>query len=126
MIQQAGPIRRLAIVLLACFGLIGGPARADDRPDTTVLHPKDGEVLSVRLPTQGQLFIVSLIPWAVTGGKEGQGLEVNYDVRGIQISHLGNDPSKVSFTLRLVDGRTITLNVRTANMKIKTAYAVIA
>jgi hypothetical protein len=99
------------------------------RKDTQVLHPKDGETISVRLPLQGQLFINSLIPWAVTGGKESSELVIKYDVRGVAIQHIGahdTDGAKASFILRLVDGRTITVNVRLArNVKYKIAYAVI-
>src|SRR5260221_1885312 len=40
------------------------------RRDTVVRRPKDGDTISVRLPLQGQLFINSQVPWAVTGGKE--------------------------------------------------------
>jgi len=110
----------------------GGPADnsapGNARKDTQVLHPKDGDTVTVRLPKQGLLFIGSLIPWAVTGGKEAPALVVKFDPRGIQIQHTGgteDGPAKVSFTLRLVDGRTITVNVRTGNTKYKVAYAVI-
>jgi len=98
------------------------------RKDTQVLQPKNGDTISVRLPKQGMLFIGSLIPWAVTGGKEAHELVVKYDARGIRIQHIGGSedaPAKVSFTLRLIDGRTITLNVRTGNTKYKDAYVVI-
>jgi hypothetical protein len=100
------------------------------RKDTVVLHPKSGDTLSVRLPAQGQVMITSLIPWAVTGAKEATPeLVVTYDVRGIQIQHIGargGTGAKASFTLRLVDGRTITVNVRTTpNAKFQISYAVI-
>jgi hypothetical protein len=99
-----------------------------ERKDTQVLHPKNGDTISIRLPKQGLLYIGSLIPWAVTGGKEAGEVVIDYDVRGIRIQHIGGSESsgaKMSFTLRLVDGRTITLNVRTGNTKYKIGYAVI-
>ena len=98
------------------------------RSDTQVLHPKDGDTLTIRLPLRGHLIISSLIPWAVTGGKETAELVVAYDVRGIDIIHTGGTESngaKVSFNLRLVDGRKITVNVRTGNTKYKIGFAVI-
>jgi hypothetical protein len=109
------------------------PAAPDDmsrtgtqRPDTVVLHPKDGETLSVRVPIQGQLIIGSLIPWAVTGGKGNHAFEVFYDVRGIEVQHIGNTGgTKASFILRLLDGRQITVNIRTARAKYKVGYAII-
>jgi hypothetical protein len=100
----------------------------NERKDTKVLRPKDGETISVRLPKQGLLFISSLMPWVVTGDKEGHELVVRFDPRGIWIQHTGGSESsgtKASFTLRLIDGRTITLNVRTGNTKYKIGYAVI-
>jgi hypothetical protein len=110
----------------------GGPSDAsvpgNERKDTKVLHPKDGETISVRLPKQGLLLISSLIPWAVTGEKQGHELSVRFDPRGIRIQHTGgseSDGTKASFTLRLIDGRTITVNVRTGNTKYKIGYAVI-
>lgn len=110
----------------------GGPSDlstpGNARPDTKVLHPKDGETISVRLPKQGLVMISSLIPWAVTGEKEGHEIAVHFDPRGIWIHHTGGADSgitRVSFTLRLIDGRTITVNVRTGNTKYKIGYAVI-
>jgi len=110
----------------------GGPSDAsvpgNERKDTKVLHPKDGETISVRLPKQGLLMISSLIPWAVTGEKAGHELSVRFDPRGIRIQHTGGADSgiaRASFTLRLIDGRTITVNVRTGNTKYKIGYAVI-
>ena len=98
------------------------------RKDTQVLQPKDGDTVTIRLPKQGLLFIGSLIPWAVTGEKEAHELVVRFDPRGIRIQHTGgveSNGAKLTFTLRLVDGRTITVNVRTGNTKYKVAYAVI-
>jgi len=113
--------------------LSSGPGKdlsvdGNGRPDTQVLHPKDGETVSVRLPTEGLLFISSLTPWAVTGGKEAPLLVVKFTPRGIAIQSIGGSgslPAKVSFTLRMLDGRTITVNVRTGNTKYKVGYAVI-
>jgi hypothetical protein len=96
------------------------------RKDTVVLRPKDGETISVRLPVNGQVFINSLLPWAVTGGKGSKQMRVYYDVRGIEVQHTGNEGgAKASFTLRLIDGRTVTVNVRTVSAKYKVGYAVI-
>ena len=110
----------------------GRPADAsipgNARKDTQVLQPKDGDTVTIRLPKQGLLFIGSLIPWAVTGEKEAHELVVKFDPRGIRIQHTGgveSNGAKLTFTLRLVDGRTITVNVRTGNTKYKIAYAVI-
>jgi hypothetical protein len=97
------------------------------RPDTLVVSPKNGETVTFRLPKQGLLFINSLTPWAVTATKENAGVEVHFDVRGISIQHIAPDiPARLSFTLRLIDGRTITVNVRSINTKYKTGYAIIA
>jgi hypothetical protein len=102
------------------------PDDPTSRKDTVVLHPKDGETISVKLPKQGQLFIVSQIPWAVTGGKiKATDLIINYEVRGIEVQHIGTNNAKASFTLRLLDGRTITVNVRTTKAKFNVGYAVI-
>lgn len=97
------------------------------RRDTVVRRPKDGDTISVRLPLQGQLFINSQIPWAVTGGKESSELRIEYDVRGISVQHIGtgSGSARARFNLRLVDGRTITINVRTAGTKYKVGYAII-
>jgi hypothetical protein len=124
-----------ALAVLPAAAQTAGAPRKDasapgaERKDTQVLHPKNGETISVRLPLQGQLFINSLIPWAVTGGKESPELVIKYDVRGVAIQHIGahdTDGAKASFTLRLVDGRTITVNVRLARgAKYKIGYAVI-
>jgi hypothetical protein len=98
------------------------------RKDTRVLNPKNGDTITLRMPKQGLIFIGSLIPWAVTGEKEAHELVIRFDPRGISIQHIGGSDSsgaKVSLTLRLVDGRTITVNVRTGNTKYKIAYAVI-
>jgi hypothetical protein len=96
------------------------------RKDTIVLRPKDGDTLSIRLPVQGQVFINSQIPWAVTGGKESKQLRVFYDVRGIEVQHTGSEGgAKASFSLRLIDGRKITVNVRTVPAKYKVGYAII-
>src|SRR3954452_15310884 len=73
-----------------------GPGDAKDfsrtgagRRDTQVLHPKDGETVSMRLPKRGTAVIASQMPWAVLGGKESPDLEVEYDVRGIRVHHTG-------------------------------------
>ncbi|MBI3513308.1 MAG: hypothetical protein HY060_04485 [Proteobacteria bacterium] len=97
------------------------------RRDTVVRRPKDGDTISVRLPLQGQLFINSQVPWAVTGGKESSELRIMYDVRGIELQHIGtgSGSARARFNLRLVDGRTITINVRTAGTKYKVGYAII-
>jgi hypothetical protein len=95
------------------------------RRDTQVVRPKDGETVTVRLPKQGTALIASQIPWAVTGGKETPELEVEYDVRGIRVHHLGTGQAKISFNLRLLDGRKITVNVRTANTKYNVGYVII-
>lgn len=95
------------------------------RRDTQVVRPKDGETVSVRLPKQGQAMVVSQIPWAVTGGKEGPELFIEYDVRGIRVVHTGTGQGKATFNLRLIDGRNITVNVRTANAKYPVGYLVI-
>jgi hypothetical protein len=111
----------------------GGPsdlsAPGNARPDTKVLHPKDGETISVRLPKQGLVLVESLIPWAVTGEKKvAPELAIKFEPRGIWIQHTGGADSgiaRATFTLRLIDGRTITVNVRTGNTKYKIGYAVI-
>ena len=96
------------------------------RKDTLVLQPKDGDTLSIRLPVQGQVFINSQLPWAVIGGKQSKQLRVFYDVRGIEVQHTGTEGgAKASFTLRLIDGRKITVNVRTVPAKYKVGYAII-
>jgi hypothetical protein len=96
------------------------------RKDTVVLRPKDGDTLSIRLPIEGQVFVNSLIPWAVTGGKPSKQMNVNFGVRGLAVQHTGNEGgAKASFTLRLIDGRTITINVRAVNAKYKVGYAII-
>jgi len=96
------------------------------RKDTIVLRPKDGDTLSIRLPIEGQVFVNSLIPWAVTGGKPSKQMEINFGVRGLAVQHTGNEGgAKASFTLRLIDGRTITINVRAVNAKYKVGYAII-
>lgn len=95
------------------------------RRDTVVLRPKDGDRVSVRLPKQGVVTIASQIPWAVVGGKKGTDLEVEFDVRGIKITHTGSGSTRISFDLRLIDGRTVTVNVRTATTKYQVGYAII-
>ena len=96
------------------------------RKDTIVLRPKNGDTLSIRLPIEGQVFVNSLIPWAVTGGKQSKQMEVMFGVRGLEVQHTGNTGgAKASFTLRLIDGRTITINVRAVNAKYKVGYAII-
>jgi len=106
-------------------GDLSAPGNA--RPDTLVVRPKTGETVTFRLPKSGLLFINSLIPWAIMGAKESAGVEVKFDPRGISIQHVAPDaPVRLSFTLRLIDGRTITVNVRTANTRYKTGYAIIS
>jgi hypothetical protein len=95
------------------------------RRDTQVLRPKDGDTISVRLPKQGQAMVASQVPWAVTGGKQTPDLQVEYDVRGIRVIHTGTGQARVSFNLRLVDGRKLTVNVRTAVAKYPVGYLVI-
>jgi len=97
-----------------------------ERKDTIVLRPKDGDTISVRLPIQGQVFIDSLIPWAVTGGKPSKQMEVFFGVRGIGVQHTGTEGgAKASFTVRLIDGRTLTLNIRAVRAKYKVGYEII-
>jgi hypothetical protein len=97
-----------------------------ERKDTIVLHPKDGDTISVRLPIQGQVFIDSLIPWAVTGGKQSKQMEVFFGVRGMGVQHTGNDGgAKASFTVHLIDGRTLTFNIRAVRAKYKVGYEII-
>jgi len=96
------------------------------RKDTIVLRPKDGDTISVRLPIQGQVFIDSLIPWAVTGGKPSKQMEVFFGVRGIGVQHTGTEGgAKATFTIRLIDGRTLTLNIRAVRAKYKVGYEII-
>jgi hypothetical protein len=98
------------------------------RQDTQVLQPKNGETISIRVPTQGLLFIGSLIPWAINGEKEAAGFVIKFNPRGISIQHIAGsaaNPAKGSFTLRLLDGRVITVNIRTGHTKFQTAYAII-
>jgi len=96
------------------------------RKDTIVLRPKDGDTLSIRLPIEGQVFVNSLIPWAVTGSKPSKQMEYHFGVRGLAVQHTGNEGgAKASFTLRLIDGRTITINVRAVNARYKVGYAII-
>jgi hypothetical protein len=137
--------RRAALALLG-LGALGAPlaARAQQagqraapgaakdfsrdgagRRDTVVLRPKDGETVSVRLPKQGTAVIASQVPWAVIGGKESPELEVEYDVRGIRVHHIGTGQARLSIELRLVDGRKITVNVRTATTKYPAGYLII-
>ncbi len=96
-----------------------------NRRDTVVLRPKDGETVSVRLPKQGTAVIASQVPWAVIGGKESAELEVEYDVRGIRVHHIGTGQGRLTVNLRLIDGRKITVNVRTANTKYPAGYLII-
>jgi hypothetical protein len=109
----------------------GGEGRKDfsrdgaGRRDTQVVRPRDGETVSVRLPKQGQAMVVSQVPWAVTGGKEGPELVIEYDVRGIRVLHTGNGQARATFNLRLIDGRNVTVNVRTGNAKYQVGYLVI-
>lgn len=96
------------------------------RKDTLVLRPKDGDTITVRLPVQGQVFINSLIPWAVTGGKEAKQMRVFFNVRGLEVQSMATEGgAKASFSLRLSDGRRITVNVRTVPAKYKVGYAII-
>ncbi len=96
------------------------------RKDTLVLRPKDGDTVTVRLPVQGQIFVSSLIPWAVTCGKQAKQLLVFFDVRGMEVQHTATEPgARATFQLRLIDGRRITVNIRTVNAKYKVGYAVI-
>jgi len=95
------------------------------RRDTQVLHPKDGETVSVRLPKQGTAVIASQMPWAIIGGKESPDLEVEFDVRGIRVKHTGSGQARLTLNLRLLDGRKITVNVRTANTKYPAGYLII-
>jgi hypothetical protein len=98
-----------------------------ERRDTIVRRPKDGDTISVRLPVQGQVFINSQVPWAVTFGKESAELHIEYDVRGIAIQHTGGSvgSARATITVRLVDGRTVRINIRTANTRYKIGYAII-
>jgi hypothetical protein len=132
--------RRAALALLG-LGAVAVPlaARAQQDPgaakdfsrdghnrrDTVVLRPKDGETVTVRLPKQGTAVIASQVPWAVTGGKEDPSLDVEYDVRGIRVHHIGTGQARLSLTVRLIDGRKITINVRTANTKYPAGYLII-
>ena len=113
-------------------GSQAGPGAAKDfsrdgagRRDTQVLRPKDGETVSVRLPKQGTAVIASQMPWAVIGGKESPDLEVEYDVRGIRVHHTGSGQARLSINVRMLDGRKITINVRTANTKYPAGYLII-
>ncbi|MBV8168061.1 MAG: hypothetical protein JO021_14795 [Alphaproteobacteria bacterium] len=95
------------------------------RRDTQVLRPKDGETVSVRLPKQGTAVIASQVPWAIIGGKESPELSVEFDPRGIKVHHTGAGQARLSINLRLLDGRKITINVRTANTKYPAGYLII-
>ena len=134
--------RRAALALLG-LGAVGAPLSAwaqqptpqaatkdvsrdgAARRDTQVLRPKDGETVSVRLPKQGTAVIASQMPWAVIGGKESPDLEVEYDVRGIRVHHTGSGQARLSINVRMLDGRKITINVRTANTKYPAGYLII-
>jgi len=80
--------------------------------ETGVFDPKNLERLVMETPRDGTLYVTFKNRYTVTSGAASKNMEMDFSFSSIVLRHSGTTPGNANLTLRMVDGRTLFISVR--------------
>ncbi len=89
-----------------------GDAATTTFNQTGVFEPRDLERISMEIPREGTTYITFQRRFVVTGGSATKNIEMDFTFSSIVLRHSGSTPGNANFTVRIADGRTVFVNVR--------------
>jgi len=90
----------------------GGDAPSVEFNQTGVFEPLDLERITLELPREGTIYITFQRRFVVTGGSATRNVQMDFTFSSIVLRHSGVTPGNANLSVRMVDGRTVFISMR--------------